>query len=249
MKISGVKISGLNLEKTVKTVINHGDRHAGMKVFFCTLNDLMEAEKDDDFRKILNDGMATADGMPLVWWHRLHGVAAERVYGPDTMHLVLNRGREHNLVHYFIGDEQKKDLLPKKLVQLYPGVNIAGYMVLPWKNEFDDHDINMIVEDIKLTKADLVWVGVGARKQVILADKLFEKLPNRVYLTVGAAFDFLGGTKKQAPKWLRSIGGEWAFRLVTEPRRLTKRYLEISTYLLTKLFRLVVLNGFGHKSG
>jgi N-acetylglucosaminyldiphosphoundecaprenol N-acetyl-beta-D-mannosaminyltransferase len=43
---------------------------------------------------------------------------------------------------------------------------------------------------------------------------------------VGAAFDFLAGTKPQAPRWMMRIGMEWFFRLATEPRRLWKRYLK-----------------------
>jgi N-acetylglucosaminyldiphosphoundecaprenol N-acetyl-beta-D-mannosaminyltransferase len=43
---------------------------------------------------------------------------------------------------------------------------------------------------------------------------------------VGAAFDFLAGTKAQAPRWMMSIGMEWFFRLISEPRRLAKRYLK-----------------------
>jgi N-acetylglucosaminyldiphosphoundecaprenol N-acetyl-beta-D-mannosaminyltransferase len=42
---------------------------------------------------------------------------------------------------------------------------------------------------------------------------------------VGAAFDFLAGTKPKAPTWMQSIGFEWLFRLIHEPRRLAKRYL------------------------
>jgi N-acetylglucosaminyldiphosphoundecaprenol N-acetyl-beta-D-mannosaminyltransferase len=45
-------------------------------------------------------------------------------------------------------------------------------------------------------------------------------------LGVGAAFDFLAGAKPQAPRWMMRIGTEWIFRLVTEPRRLWKRYLK-----------------------
>ena len=46
-----------------------------------------------------------------------------------------------------------------------------------------------------------------------------------VMLGVGAAFDFLAGTKPQAPRWMQCSGLEWLFRLATEPRRLWRRYL------------------------
>jgi N-acetylglucosaminyldiphosphoundecaprenol N-acetyl-beta-D-mannosaminyltransferase len=44
---------------------------------------------------------------------------------------------------------------------------------------------------------------------------------------VGAAFDFLAGTKRQAPRWMQRNGLEWLFRLCSEPRRLWRRYAYI----------------------
>jgi N-acetylglucosaminyldiphosphoundecaprenol N-acetyl-beta-D-mannosaminyltransferase len=41
---------------------------------------------------------------------------------------------------------------------------------------------------------------------------------------VGAAFDFLAGAKRQAPRWVQRMGLEWLFRLACEPRRLWRRY-------------------------
>jgi N-acetylglucosaminyldiphosphoundecaprenol N-acetyl-beta-D-mannosaminyltransferase len=49
---------------------------------------------------------------------------------------------------------------------------------------------------------------------------------NSVMLGIGAVFDFLSGNKKEAPRWVQSIGMEWLFRLISEPRRLWKRYLK-----------------------
>ena len=46
---------------------------------------------------------------------------------------------------------------------------------------------------------------------------------NCVMLGVGAAFDFIAGNKKNAPRWVQSIGMEWFYRLAVEPRRLWKR--------------------------
>ena len=51
------------------------------------------------------------------------------------------------------------------------------------------------------------------------------KLNTKVMVGVGAAFDFLAGLKWQAPAWIQDAGMEWFFRLVTEPRRLWRRYL------------------------
>jgi N-acetylglucosaminyldiphosphoundecaprenol N-acetyl-beta-D-mannosaminyltransferase len=52
-----------------------------------------------------------------------------------------------------------------------------------------------------------------------------DKINAPVMIGVGAAFDFLAGIKPQAPRWIRDNGFEWLFRLITEPKRLWRRYL------------------------
>ncbi len=51
------------------------------------------------------------------------------------------------------------------------------------------------------------------------------RLDAPVLIGVGAAFDFHGGRVRQAPAWMQSLGLEWLFRLIQEPRRLWRRYL------------------------
>ena len=63
---------------------------------------------------------------------------------------------------------------------------------------------------------------------------------NAVMIGVGAAFDFIAGTKPQAPRWMMGIGLEWLFRLATEPRRLWKRYLKHNPRFIV-LFTLQLL--------
>lgn len=77
---------------------------------------------------------------------------------------------------------------------------------------------------IRASGAQIAWVGLGTPKQDWEVARLAEELPV-VAMAVGAAFDFLAGTKPQAPVWMRRTGTEWFYRLASEPRRLTKRYL------------------------
>jgi N-acetylglucosaminyldiphosphoundecaprenol N-acetyl-beta-D-mannosaminyltransferase len=52
-----------------------------------------------------------------------------------------------------------------------------------------------------------------------------DHLEGAVLVGVGAAFDFHGGRKRQAPTWMQRAGLEWLFRMLSEPRRLGRRYL------------------------
>ena len=77
---------------------------------------------------------------------------------------------------------------------------------------------------IRASGANLVWIGLGTPKQDWEAARIAARLPV-VALAVGAAFDFLSGAKTQAPVWMQRSGTEWLYRLGTEPRRLSQRYL------------------------
>ena len=57
-----------------------------------------------------------------------------------------------------------------------------------------------------------------------------------VMLGVGAAFDFLSGRIKQAPRWIQRSGFEWVWRLCAEPRRLGPRYFKNNPLFLLRTF-------------
>ncbi|MCX5704014.1 MAG: WecB/TagA/CpsF family glycosyltransferase [Candidatus Omnitrophica bacterium] len=82
-----------------------------------------------------------------------------------------------------------------------------------------------IVEDINKSGSDIIWVGLGSPKQDLWMYEHRGRINAPVMIGVGAAFDFLAGTKPQAPPWVGDNGFEWLFRLITEPKRLWRRYL------------------------
>jgi N-acetylglucosaminyldiphosphoundecaprenol N-acetyl-beta-D-mannosaminyltransferase len=82
-----------------------------------------------------------------------------------------------------------------------------------------------------------VWVGLGVPKQEKWMAAMRERLEAPVLVGVGAAFDFLAGLVPQAPRWMQSLGLEWAFRLAQEPRRLWRRYLRYNPRFVTGFLR------------
>jgi N-acetylglucosaminyldiphosphoundecaprenol N-acetyl-beta-D-mannosaminyltransferase len=85
-----------------------------------------------------------------------------------------------------------------------------------------------LAEDIRLineSQADVVWIGLGSPKQELWVTENRSRLHAPLLLAVGAAFDFHAGSVRQAPRWVREAGGEWLFRLCTQPRRLWRRYV------------------------
>ena len=110
----------------------------------------------------------------------------------------------------------------------YPEAHIVGAYAPPF-GALSEKEVFRDCERIQQAQPDLVWVGLGAPKQeswMAMASR-YLSVP---LLGVGAAFDFLAGTKKRAPRWMQRLGVEWLFRLVTEPRRLWKRYFHAALH-------------------
>ncbi|MBI3558093.1 MAG: WecB/TagA/CpsF family glycosyltransferase, partial [Deltaproteobacteria bacterium] len=90
-------------------------------------------------------------------------------------------------------------------------------------------------------KPHLVWVGLGAPKQEIWMARARAQLNAPVLLGVGAAFDFLAGTKKRAPQWMQKGGLEWAYRFMQEPGRLAARYLKTNPVFVAAVAKQALL--------
>jgi N-acetylglucosaminyldiphosphoundecaprenol N-acetyl-beta-D-mannosaminyltransferase len=222
-----VRIDAHTLESAVDSLLAAEPEPRGRSVHLCNAYTLSLALSDADLRRGLNEAdLNLPDGMPLVWVGRrlglegLHG----RVYGPDLMLQTMDRGRASGACHFLLGSTDDVLLgLELELERRFPGVDITGRVSPPFRpltvDERDD-----LATQIELSGADIVWVGLGTPKQDLFVDE-FRLRSTATFVAVGAAFDFISGTKRQAPAWMQERGLEWAYRLAQEPRRLASRYL------------------------
>ena len=227
VNILGVGVTPIDLAQAVSTL--DGWHKEGRRDYVCcvSVHGLVTAQRDPEIRSALNrSGLATEDGMPVVWWCRRAGFAgASRVCGSDLLDamcaLAVRRGHRH---YFYGGSPRVIDQLALRLIQRYPGLVIAGYRSPPFRPltaEEDAADVAAINE----TRPDFVWVGLGMPKQEKWMVSHVDRIDAAVLIGIGAAFDFHAGTKPRAPLWMQRSGLEWLFRLVSEPRRLAHRYL------------------------
>lgn len=225
--VQGVAISALTLDQACDLVLGaQGRPHAGY-ICTCTAHGIGEARRDPAYRRILNRSwLTTPDGMPLVWLGRLQGFRpVTRVYGPDLMLAVCDRGRAAGLRHFFFGGAPDvADTLAARLTARLPGLQVAGTLTPPFRALSGD-EFAQLQTAVSAARPDVFWVGLGTPKQDHFMAAHWDRLAAGVLVGVGAAFDFLSGRKKQAPRWLQRSGLEWLFRLGQEPRRLGRRYL------------------------
>ncbi len=198
------------------------------------------ARHDDAFGPALATfDLILPDGMPLVWAmnRRLPEPLRDRVYGPTFMLRCLEATQGENWSHALVGgSDELLAALREKLATQFPGLCIALTYSPPFGNWPDTED-ERIIERIRESGANFVWIGLGCPKQELWLARNKHRLPNAVYGAVGAAFAFHAGRVRQAPLWMQSAGLEWLFRLCAEPRRLWRRYLVHNSLFLFDLLR------------
>jgi N-acetylglucosaminyldiphosphoundecaprenol N-acetyl-beta-D-mannosaminyltransferase len=236
VNILGVGVTPVNLTKTLK-ILEKWRAEGRREYVLCTsVHGLVEAQRDPEIRRALNrSGLTTEDGMPLVWWCQRSGYPdAGRVSGTDLLLAMCERAPQKGHRHYFYGGSPRAvEALVSRLVQRFPGLVVAGYRSPPFRPltaEEDAADVRAINE----SNPDYVWVGLGMPKQDKWIVQHVGKIQAAALLGVGAAFDFVAGTKSRAPLWMQRSGLEWLFRLVTEPRRLAPRYLVYNSIFIAR---------------
>lgn len=244
ISILGTKVSATNLQGASLYLKDCIEQDKRTYVCIAPVSTIVDAWKNDAYRKIINSsGMVTPDGMPLVWLGKLKGERTMgRAYGPDLMLKFCELSQQKGYKHYFYGGtSERNQLLIEKLKNKFPELKVKGSYAPPTRKtgEMEDDDI---LEQINRAEPDILWVGLGSPKQDYWMYNHRQKLNVPVVIGVGAAFDFISGVKKQAPKWMQRCGLEWFFRLCCEPKRLWKRYL-----FGNALFIFLVLRDFFKK--
>lgn len=180
---------------------------------------------------LLADGAALTIGAKL-----LNRFPVTRVPGPDLMTAWSAHATDGRIGMYLLGGGNGVvEGLADTLRHDYPGLRISGVFTPPY-GSWTESQSRTMVELIKASGAGVVWMGISAPKQEIWAHQWADELGLPI-ICVGAAFDFLAGEKPRAPRLMRALGLEWLFRLMSEPRRLWRRYLFGNAVFLRDLIR------------
>jgi N-acetylglucosaminyldiphosphoundecaprenol N-acetyl-beta-D-mannosaminyltransferase len=146
--------------------------------------------------------------------------------------------------HYLYGgDVGVAEKLSGSLQKDYPCIQVVGTYTPPFRPLTEEED-QAVVEQINLVRPDIVWIGISSPKQERWMAEHRGLVTAPVMIGVGAAFDFLSGNKRQAPRWMQRSGLEWLFRLSTEPRRLWRRYIQYPYFGLLVLAQSLGIKRF-----
>jgi N-acetylglucosaminyldiphosphoundecaprenol N-acetyl-beta-D-mannosaminyltransferase len=225
--ILGVRVHAVDYEAAVAKIIDAARRREPMAVAAVSVHGLMTSVRDGAHRYRLNAlDLVVPDGQPIRWaLNRLYAAQLrERVYGPRLMFEVCRGAADEGLPIFVFGaDDQILRDLRDKLQQKLPHLQIAGMHPAKYC-QVTSAERDALVEEVRGSGAQIMLVGLGCPRQEVFVYEMRESL-SMPTLAVGAALNFHAGHLPQAPPLLQRYGFEWAFRLVSEPRRLWKRYL------------------------
>lgn len=228
IQILGVAVNAITMQDALDQLAAWVEARSAHYVCVVPAHTIMECVNQPALLPVYNQsGMTTPDGMPVVWLtRRAAHRPVERVYGPDLMEAVCKLSAERGYRQYFYGGAPGvAETLAARLQAKYPGLIVAGIDSPPFRS-LTTAEEDAAVERIRAAGADILWVGLGAPRQDVWMKEHLDRLNVPVLVGVGAAFDFLAGKKRQAPRWIQRSGFEWLYRLLQEPGRLWKRYLK-----------------------
>jgi N-acetylglucosaminyldiphosphoundecaprenol N-acetyl-beta-D-mannosaminyltransferase len=193
--ILGVRVDAVDMQLVLDSINGWIDEPTYENVCVVPAHTVMDCRADPQLRRIVNaSGLATPDGMSIVWLLKLQGFRdVERVYGPDLMQAACRFGLERGWRHFFYGGAGGVAAeLVGRLTAEYSGLQVAGTYTPPFR-QLTEEDDRHIVRAINDSGADIVWVGIGSPRQEYWMAEHLGRLQAPVMVGVGAAFDFLSG--------------------------------------------------------
>lgn len=225
--VVSMKVDVVNLDSALRQIETLAAAEEGAYVCVSNVHMCMEVLNSEYFSDVVNSAdIVIPDGRPISWAQKLLGYkGAEQVRGQDIMNAICSASTHKGFSIGLYGGSSDELLssVVDELSNTHPGINIVFFNSPPFRPLTDQED-RQIIDEINSSNVDVLFVGIGCPKQEIWMAEHRNHL-SCVMLGVGAAFDFIAGSKKHAPRWMQRAGLEWLFRLGCEPNRLWKRYL------------------------
>jgi N-acetylglucosaminyldiphosphoundecaprenol N-acetyl-beta-D-mannosaminyltransferase len=220
---------------SLNTIHNHS------KVLVNTINQYSYciAERDGEFKYALSHSdVLLPDGIGITVAAKfLSGQIIKKISGTDLHQYLLEDLNEKGGSCFYLGSSHKTlEKIKCRIHKEYPSIKVFSYSP-PYKTEFTKEESNNMVQQVNNVNPDALFIGMTAPKQEKWAYQFKDQLHTKYICSIGAVFDFYAGTIKRPRQLWINMRLEWLGRLISEPKRLYKRYLyygPIFAYMLVK---------------
>lgn len=226
--VAGCPVDRVSYTEVLRELCTRIERKQRTHVVFINAAKVVRYRQDNKLREAIDRAnLLLADGVPIVWASRLKGNPLPgRVNGTDLMHGLLRESSERGYRVFLFGS--RPEVLRRcaeEVSRLYPKIKVVGCRSGYFSSEQEEN----IVQQINKSRPDIVFVGMSTPQKELWGDRNLSTLNVAVCQGVGGSFDVLAGLVRRAPRWMQHCGLEWLFRLLQEPTRLWRRYLETNS--------------------
>lgn len=232
MSVDKVILNGVQVHpfESVDELIEYADTNKGILV---AINAEKILNANEITRPIINNNIGYCDGSGAVLAVKQKGYKkACKIAGCELwLHIISRYYKEKSF--YLIGAKPEViEEVISKLREEYPGINIIGYRDGYIKSE---EERNALIDEVATIKPDVIFVAMGSPKQEILMSDMLKR-HRAIYQGLGGSFDVYSGRQKRAPKWWIDHNMEFAYRLIKQPKRITRNihFIKYAYWLITK---------------
>jgi N-acetylglucosaminyldiphosphoundecaprenol N-acetyl-beta-D-mannosaminyltransferase len=236
-----IRFRSYKLEQIVKEIEEIDQDHGSFEFHLLNTFNLGLSEQDPAYKRLLQNSNPTninlPDGWPVAFWLSiLHRKLVRQIRGSDLLRFLVLNGNKNS--HFFVGSTHETlTALEKSLRDLNHEAKFSGFVSPPF-SDTPEFWLPEFIVSLRAQKVDFLWVGLGTPKQDYIVRAIAESnLEIKAVFAIGAAFDFVAGVKKEVPSFMRKLGLEWLHRLLSEPKRLWRRYTVFQLYFIKAILK------------
>lgn len=230
LSIMGVRINNISMNEVLKLAEQKIKNDEKYIIYTPNTEIIMMCQKDEEFLNIMNkSNINVPDGVGLIYAGKIKKFPLkEKVAGYDLSINLLKMADEKGLKLYAVGGRPGvAEAAMQNVQKKYPGIKIVGahhgYFKGTHLGEFGHEEEIAVIEDINRHKPHILFVGFGAKKQEQWIEYNKDLINANIIIGNGGTLDGLAGIVKRAPDIFINLGLEWLYRLIKEPKRITRQ--------------------------
>ncbi|SLN63424.1 UDP-N-acetyl-D-mannosaminuronic acid transferase [Roseovarius albus] len=215
-----------DLETMLAQVAKNLTMGKGFTLATLNLDHIVKLSHDPVFEKAYQaHDLVVADGNPIVWLRGVMGQSVKLVPGANLVVPLAKVAAEANVPVAFVGAAAETlDVAGQRLESQFPSLDVRVKIAPTFGFNPTGDEAQQVAQELRDNDIRLCFLALGAPKQEVFAHFASEIAPRCGFVSIGAGLDFIAGTQRRAPAWVRKLALEWLWRMLSNPIRLAKRY-------------------------